>query len=338
MLEEFNEEEPKPVAIHDVNREEEELEDYNEYEEDDEPLLMNEEEAEQFLVQAGIQFKDYGEFDELESNTVSLNSPDDRKYSEWEYESTSSEEEGEEYNDPTPSMRAYALKYWYHPRRPDTENSSDSDSGSKNSKKKWYTQLNVIQKVDVPCKLHTRQSQNRKFGHMFLAGMMAMFLGFVINPVTTTTHENVIFESIGEMAGATSYLHVQVTISLSSITQQFELYKSKLQARFTDPHKGAAIMNQQFAKNLNISINGYLESRQAEEDLKRKHPTVKVFPAPHMNTAVIWSRIAQLHYEDLYAIGLHLTALKNLLPLVPLDNRDRVVAASNFFTNIQPNL
>jgi hypothetical protein len=33
-----------------------------------------------------------------------------------------------------------------------------------------------------------------------------------------------------------------------------------------------------------------------------------------------------------------LTALKNLLPRVPLDNQDQVVAASNFFTNIQPNM
>jgi hypothetical protein len=57
-----------------------------------------------------------------------------------------------------------------------------------------------------------------------------------------------------------------------------------------------------------------------------------------MNTAVIWSRIAQLHYQDLYEIGLHLTALKNLLPRVPMDNCDRVVAASNFFNNIQPNV
>jgi hypothetical protein len=87
-----------------------------------------------------------------------------------------------------------------------------------------------------------------------------------------------------------------------------------------------------------MSVNSYLESRQEDDDKKRKFPTVKVLPAPHMNTAVIWSRIAQLHYEDLYEIGLHLAALKNLLPRVPMDNRDRVVAASNFFTNIQPNV
>jgi hypothetical protein len=59
---------------------------------------------------------------------------------------------------------------------------------------------------------------------------MFVILGFAAHPVSTTTHENVIFESIGEMAGATSYLHVQVTISLSSITQQFKLYKAKLQS------------------------------------------------------------------------------------------------------------
>ena len=57
-----------------------------------------------------------------------------------------------------------------------------------------------------------------------------------------------------------------------------------------------------------------------------------------MNTAVIWSRIAQLHYEDLYEICLHRTALKNLLPKVPFDHKDCVVAASNFFEDIQPNL
>jgi hypothetical protein len=86
-----------------------------------------------------------------------------------------------------------------------------------------------------------RQCQNQKLGRILFAGMMFVILGFVVHPVSTTTHENVIFESIGEMAGATSYLHVQVTISLSSITQQFELYKAKLQSRFTDPHRGAAI-------------------------------------------------------------------------------------------------
>lgn len=63
-----------------------------------------------------------------------------------------------------------------------------------------------------------------------------------------TPQENVIFESIGEMAGATSFLHVQATISLSSITKQFELYKNKLKACFTDPHRVANVMNQQFAK------------------------------------------------------------------------------------------
>jgi hypothetical protein len=146
--------------------------------------------------------------------------------------------------------------------------------------------------------------------------------------------ENIIFESIGEMAGATSYLHVQATISLSSITKQFELYKNKLKGRFTDPQRVATVMNQQFAKNLNVTVEGYLD-----EKLKDTPPSKKMFqqiPAPHMNTAVVWTRIAQLHFEDLYEIGLNLAALKSLLPRVPLENRDRIVASANFFKNIQP--
>jgi hypothetical protein len=240
----------------------------------------------------------------LESNTVSLDSSDEKDEPEWDYGKIPWEEDEEECNDPTPSMRAYALKYWHYPRVSDAECSTHSDSDSEKDDVKRYPQVHAIKRVNVSSL--RRLCQNKKTGRLFLAGLMVVILRFAINPLTTTTHENVIFKSIGEMAGATSYLHVQVTISLSSITQQFELYKAKLQSRFTDPHKGVAKMNQQFAKNLNLSVNGYLENRQAEDDLKIKFPTVKVLPAPHMNTAVIWPRIAQLHYEDLFEIGLHL--------------------------------
>ena len=158
-------------------------------------------------------------------------------------------------------------------------------------------------------------------------------------PVQAATHENVIFESIGEMAGATSYLHVQATISLSSLTQQFELYKNKLKARFTDPHRVSQVMNAQFAKNLNVSVNRYLDGKREQEPGGRSpFEASSIVPAPHMNTVVVWTRIAQLHFEDLYEIGLHLSALKSLLPRLTYDNCDRVVAASNFFKNIQTNI
>jgi hypothetical protein len=154
--------------------------------------------------------------------------------------------------------------------------------------------------------------------------------------IQAALQENVIFESIGEMARATSYLHVQATISLSSITKQFELYKDKLKARFTDPHRVASIMNQQFSKNLNTTVDGYLEGKR--QDLPPSKKVFHSFPAPHMNNTVIWTRFAQLHYEDLYEIGLNLASLKSLLPKLPFDNRDRIVATSNFFKNIQPHM
>ena len=169
----------------------------------------------------------------MESNTVSLDSSDEKDEPEWEYGKIPGEKDMEEYNDPTPSMRAYALKYWHYPRVSDAECSTDSDLDSEQSDVKWYPQVHAIKRVNVSSL--RRQCRNKIMGRLFLAGLMVVILGFAVNPVTTTTHENVIFESIGEMAGATSYLHVQVTISLSSITQQFELYKAKLQSRFTDP-------------------------------------------------------------------------------------------------------
>ena len=334
-MEEFNIQEPEIRADIDW---EEELEDH-EYEVGNDPFLMSNEEAEQFLVQAGIRFteeideirfRDHGELDELESNTVSTASTEDEEEIIWDHGYPGEEEDEEEYHDSAPSTRAYALKYWRYyqaPRVSDAECSSGSESDSEETSQNNYPRVSVISRVRTPSSTGSYQIQQLR--KILVACMMFMMLGFIAHPVSTsTTHENVIFESIGEMAGATSYLHVQVTISLSSITQQFELYKSKLQSRFTDPHRGAAIINQQFAKNLNMSVNNYLESRQEDDEKKRKFQPVKVIPAPHMNTAVIWSRIAQLHYEDLYEIGLHLTALKNLLPRVPMDNRDRVVAVS----------
>ncbi len=336
-MEESNEQEPEEESTF-INWEEE-LED-PEFKVGNDPFLMTTEEAEQFLAQAGIHFTDYGEFEELESDTVSVDSSDDPEYPLWDYRYPGEEDDEEEYRDPAPPTKANVLQYWDYlqePRVSDAECSSGSESDSEETSHDYYPRVSAITWVqDSP---PGKTCKNWKPGQLVLIGILGMILGLTVHPVSTTTHENVIFESIGEMAGATSYLHVQVTISLSSITQQFELYKAKLQARFSDPHKGAAIINQQFAKNMNMSVNSYLESRKEDDGAaKPKTPFVKVLPAPHMNTAIIWSRIAQLHYEDLYEIGLHLTALKNLLPRVPMDNRDRVVAASNFFTNIQPNM
>jgi hypothetical protein len=195
---------------------------------------MSSEEAEQFLVQAGIRFteeideirnKDYGELDELESNTISINSTDDQEYLKWESGYPGEEEDEEEYHDPAPSTRTYSLKFWRHPRAPcvsDAECSSGSESDSEEtSQDDYYPRVNAIRVLQTPSKKGALP--NLQLGRILVAGIILTLLGFLAHPVATTAHENVIFESIGEMAGATSYLHVQVTISLSSITQQFEL-------------------------------------------------------------------------------------------------------------------
>ena len=120
---------------------EEELEDH-EYEVGNDPFLMNNEEAEQFLIQAGIRFteemdeirfQDNGELDELESNTVSIDSTDNKEDLLWDHGYPGDEEDEEEYHDLTPSIKTYALNHWLYPRAPRVSNaecSSGSESDS----------------------------------------------------------------------------------------------------------------------------------------------------------------------------------------------------------------
>ena len=49
---------------------------------------------------------------------------------------------------------------------------------------------------------------------------------FLLLYVTTVKGENIIFEQIGTLAGATSYLHPHVTINISSIARQYNLYRA----------------------------------------------------------------------------------------------------------------
>ncbi len=154
-MEEFNEQEPEIEADIDW---EEELEDH-EYEVGNDPFLMNNEEAEQFLFQAGIRFteemdeirhRDHEELDELESNTVSIDSTEDKEDLIWNHRYPGDEEDEEEYHDPTSSMKAYALKYWHYPRAPrvsDAECSSGSESDSEEISKDDYPRVSVISRA-----------------------------------------------------------------------------------------------------------------------------------------------------------------------------------------------
>ena len=52
-------------------------------------------------------------------------------------------------------------------------------------------------------------------------------------------------------------------------------------------------------------------------------------------TKQIWNKIALLHWDDLMDIGLHLSAIKELLPAVHSSDRQRVVS-TNYLDNITP--
>ena len=55
--------------------------------------------------------------------------------------------------------------------------------------------------------------------------------------------ENIIFEQIGSLAGSTSYLHAHVTLSISSIEQQFRTYKRLLTVKYANVTRVLQMMN-----------------------------------------------------------------------------------------------
>ena len=54
----------------------------------------------------------------------------------------------------------------------------------------------------------------------------------IIMPTSQAT-ENVIFEQIGTLSGSTSYLHTHVTINISSIEIQYNMYWDFLQSEIS---------------------------------------------------------------------------------------------------------
>ena len=111
--------------------------------------------------------------------------------------------------------------------------------------------------------------------------------------------ENVIFEQIGELAGATSYLHAHITISLFSIHQQIEAYKNTLTTNFADVNSITRFINESLHEH------------------SSKPPEVMEYAAHQ------WGLIAKMHEKDLHDLEEHALALRNILPDVPLSPHEK---------------
>jgi len=132
--------------------------------------------------------------------------------------------------------------------------------------------------------------------------------------------ENIIFEQIGSLAGSTSYLHVHVTISISSIEEQFESYKKLVKTEYGNLSKVHAMLKRMIApKMTNETTN----------------PTHSYFSDTYIyGTAMVWTNMAKLHLEDMEDIRQHISSLRNLLPDIETGNRNQVAHDPGFFQEI----
>ena len=132
--------------------------------------------------------------------------------------------------------------------------------------------------------------------------------------------ENIIFEQIGSLAGSTSYLHAHVTLSISSIEQQFRTYKRLLTVEYANVTRVLQMMNNLITPAMtNLTTN----------------PKASFFSSTYVQgTAAIWSNIAKLHLEDMEDIKQHILSLRNLLPDIERANQNRVGHDPNFFQEL----
>ena len=164
-----------------------------------------------------------------------------------------------------------------------------------------------------------RQSKNRKhfsFRHLFL---FLMITG-ICPALYKCAVENVIFEQIGEMAGASSYLHAHVTVSVSSIEEQYFKYVDILDNKYSTTEKIMEIFEGQDTTQGNPA-----KGIKYNEEIKNPQ-TGQNYSNPHLkNIARMWMRIARYHRGDMYEVKEHIDSLRNLLPDMPAEKSNSVV-------------
>lgn len=123
------------------------------------------------------------------------------------------------------------------------------------------------------------------------------------------TKENIIFEQIGELAGATSYLHTHITISLSSIRRHLDNYHYLIKTFMTKPDDVYNLFLTNAGNITRPSTGGNYSS---------------VFLR---NIADIWARISHQHLLDIEDISKHLESLRSIMPDLPFDQHHKIMTS-----------
>ena len=117
----------------------------------------------------------------------------------------------------------------------------------------------------------------------------------ILSLALINSKEHVVFEKIGQMSGATSFIHVHVTLGIELMTQQVDLYRNLLWNNFNTTE---CIMDT-FHKH-SVGQKGIAMNRESFRSM-----------------AETWRTLAQQHRLDLLDIYMHLESLKNVLPDLP---------------------
>jgi hypothetical protein len=79
----------------------------------------------------------------------------------------------------------------------------------------------------------------------------------LLNLPQSAQANHVVFEQIGELAGALSYLHVKLTLNLTSIEANFEQYQTKLKTLREDVEKVDNLGKFYFVKDVNTARSNH---------------------------------------------------------------------------------
>jgi hypothetical protein len=118
--------------------------------------------------------------------------------------------------------------------------------------------------------------------------------------------EHVVFERIGQMSGATSFIHVHVTLGIGLITEQLDTYRFLLNSTFGNKEE----ITDMFRKNIPSNIK--TDSKMQDSYFN--------------SMAVLWMKITAQHKLDMLDAYVTLASLKNTLPDLP-DNEVKKISA-----------
>jgi hypothetical protein len=136
--------------------------------------------------------------------------------------------------------------------------------------------------------------------------MSLKILYFIISALSTiNASEHVVFERIGMMSGATSFIHVHVTLGIELLREQVDTFRNLLESGFGTPEKVEEVFRIQSG-----SQSGPQLQHTSRADAHNGGGHLKAM-------ASLWHRVAEQHKLDVLDIYVILDSLQNTLPDLP---------------------